>query len=246
VREHAIPRVLLGGLLLAALPAIAQVPSAPVHAYRAVYSLWDGDRKVGRSEFRVERDRAGQRYRFTSSSEFDGLLRWLTPRPVIETSEFIVDGGEIKPLSFSYEDGSRRGRRNLEVEFDWGAAVAVITHAGGSSRAPLPAGTLDRGSVRVALMRDLARQRRDGRYRLADPDVIREYTYVTAGRESLTTPLGELAAVKVVQQREDSSRRTVFWAAPQLHYLPIRIEQLRDDRAPVAFALESVEWLDTP
>jgi hypothetical protein len=131
----------------------------------------------------------------------------------------------------------------LTVRFDWAARAAVVARGDETATHPLPPGTLDRGSVRVALMRDLARGRETGRYTLADPDVIRQYDYRVESRGEVMTSLGTMTALKVIQERSGSSRQTIVWAAPDLHYLPVRIEQLREDRGPVAFALESVEWL---
>ena len=79
---------------------------------------------------------------------------------------------------------------------------------------------------------------------IADPDVLRTYANRDEGIETLTSALGSLTARKISQQRQESSRRTVVWSAPDLHFLPIRIEQIREDRAALAFALEAIEWLD--
>jgi hypothetical protein len=95
-------------------------------------------------------------------------------------------------------------------------------------------------------MRDLARAKTAGTYLIADVDEISAYEYRNEAIETVSTAVGELATYRVSQQRQGSTRHTLLWAAPELHYLPVRIEQRREGRSPVAFVLESVEWIDAP
>lgn len=211
--------------------------------YRAVYGLFNGDKRVGESVFLLRYDSESGRYEFESRSELHGLLRLASPRPLIERSVFVVINRRIRPLSFTYEDGSRSGRRNVDVTFDW-ATRRIIANAGDVRRElPLPELSLDRASARVALTRDLAASREHGVYAIADPDEVQSYEYHSEGMETVTTALGEIRAIKIRQQRPGSSRRTLTWSAPRLGFVAIRIEQRRDDRNPVAFVLESLEWL---
>jgi hypothetical protein len=76
---------------------------------------------------------------------------------------------------------------------------------------------------------------------LADEDSIKPYQYTSNGEHRITTGLGELDTVSFVQQREGSSRSTWLWLAPQLRYLPARIEQRRDGEVQTAFTLQATE-----
>jgi len=228
---------------VACAASLAQPARDGVFPYRAIYGLYNGDKRVGESVFALSYDSVTGHYEFETQSEFRGLLRFASPRPVIERSEFAIVANEIQPLAFTYQDGTRRGARNLEMRFDREGGQLVIDRDGMREELPLVPGALDRASARVALMRELDRSQLSGSYGITDPDVIRTYENRREGTETVATPLGRLAAQKISQQRQESSRRTVIWAARELHFLPIRIEQIREGRAPVAFALESVEWL---
>lgn len=245
LRASSVPFVALLAALSVAELGHAQPAADGLAPYRATYGLYNGEKRVGDSVFSLQYDAATERYVFETRSEFRGLLRLLSPRPVVEHSEFTVSDGRIRPLSFAYEDGSRGGRRNIRVSFDWAGGRVLAESDDGQREWPLPDGSLDRASARVALMRDLARSVDRDVYRIADPDEVSAYALSREGSEMLTTPLGVLGTVKVAQQRSGSSRRTVTWAAPSLRYLAVRIEQQREDRDAVAFVLESVEWADT-
>jgi hypothetical protein len=118
-----------------------------------------------------------------------------------------------------------------------------VTRQDDVSEIALPREALDRASVTFALGVALREGRRAGRYEVADPDVFRTYEFASGGAESILTPLGELETYPVRQWRTESSRETTVWLAPALGFHAVRIEQRRPDRDPVAFALETFEWL---
>jgi len=224
--------------------ASAQPDSEGLRPFRAVYGLFDGDKRVGRAEFTLRYDRSAARYVYESRSEFDGfLLRLAAPRPVIERSEFLLDGGQIRPLSYRYEDGTRRGRRNLDLEFRWPAGQVAVIRADESTELRAPPQALDRATVKLALGRAVLAGRRSGHFEVADPDVFHTYEFSWDGSEPIATPIGELDSYPVRQWRAESSREMTVWIAPALEFQAVRIEQRRPDRDPVSFRLEAFEWL---
>ncbi len=237
-----------GLLVSAAWPGIT--PAAPdpaIHAYTAVYQIQYKGRTVGTSEFSVRYDSNSGVYQFSSSSALRGLLKFfVAPQAIVERSEFVSEGGKITPLEFWYEDGSRRGKDNFHILFDWDKGLAIAETEDGRREFPIPHGTLDRGTLQIQLMLDMARAGQLGSYTLADDDGLRIYDYRAAANTLLETPFGKLATQALIQERAGSSRQLLLWAAPELHYLPARIEQQRDGESRTVLLLESVEWLDAP
>jgi len=227
--------------------ALGQAQAAPLAPFRADYVLFNGDKRVGESEFSLQYDAAKRVFVFETRARFQGLLGLMTPRPVIERSEFVLVDGRARPLTFAYRDGSRRGQRNLDLRFDWGSRTLVIERDGASQSTALSEGVQDRASARVELALALARAQLSGVLQIADPDVPRSYTFTHEADEIVETPLGPLHSRRIAQQRDGSSRRTLTWAAAELGFQAVKIEQQREDRDPVAFVLESFEWLgDAP
>jgi hypothetical protein len=225
--------------VLAAWAAGIAAAEARLPTYTAVYQVQYKGRDVGSAEFSVSYDDARDVYTFRSDTRIKGMLRLLAPNPTVEHSEFVVRDGQIRPLEFRFEDGRRGGRESFHAVFDWDAKTAQID----GIEVDLTPGMLDRGSMQVAVMRDMAAGAALGPYALADEDSIRVYKYTLVGEERTQTGLGELAAVRYRQQREGSSRSTSLWAAPELDYLPVRIEQQRGSEAYIVFVLESVRGL---
>ncbi len=236
----------LFGLLALGTGTTGTVGNAQTHGvttYQAEYEARYKGRRVGSSEFSVTRNEGSEAYEFKSVSRFRGLLKLFSPRPVVEVSEFTVENGRIRPLAYSYEDGSRKGKDNFQIVFDWDNGVATTTAEDQTIQSELVDGALDRGSMQVALMIDMHAEG-PWSYTLIDEDGMRVYEYSADGEEILATPLGNIATRKYVQQRPGSSRRTLMWLAGGLNDLPVRIEQQRDGETRAAFHLQSVEWLD--
>ena len=118
--------------------------------YRAVYRVEHNGKFSGSSEWTVTHDSEQGLYDFTSSLKVKGILRLVLPKPVVERSEFRYQNGQILPLEFWYQDGSRKGEDNLHLKFDWERGLVVINGEGRHTELELSAGILDRGSMQVA------------------------------------------------------------------------------------------------
>jgi hypothetical protein len=227
-------------LFVASAPATAADPA--LATYTATYQTEYKGRDAGIAEFSVSYDATQDVYTFRSYLKVKGLLRLIAPNPAIEHSTFIVRDGQIRPLAFRYEDGTRKGGNNFQARFDWDARNVVLE---GEQHVELDVapGTLDRGSFQVALMRDMAAQGALGPYVLADDDSLKSYELTLVGTERMATALGELDVVRYRQQRLGSSSSTSLWVAPSLKYLPVRMERQRSGETDTIFILASVEGL---
>lgn len=223
-------------------PSTAAAHEVPT--YEAVYEVEYKGRRVGESTQSLSYDDLADVYRFESTTSAKGLARLIRSRPVIERSAFTVDeDGALRPLTFATEDGTRRGDDSYSIDFDWARHIARIDAADADRELPLTPGVLDRGALQVALMLEV----RDGvelaPHQLIDESEIETYAYTRDGQETIETPAGRHETVRIVQQRADSSRVTVIWLAPELEFLPVKIEQRRDGEALTTLTLESVSGL---
>lgn len=235
-------RPLTLALSLLAAQTAWSAPDPTVATYTATYRLEYKGKDAGMSEFRVSYIPADDVYEFTSSTQAKGLLKLARPNPAIDRSRFRLEGNTLRPVEFWYQDGSRSGEDNVHIAFDWRRRVATIGTAAGRREMELPAAALDRGSLQVALMRDLKIAGQPGRYQLADEDSVASYAYSDNGTATMKTGAGSHETRILTQQREGSSRTTWLWVAPALQFLPVRIEQRRDGEVQTAFTLEKVSF----
>jgi hypothetical protein len=217
---------------------------ATVTTYAATYRVEYKGKEAGAAEFTVQYLAKDDVYEFSSRTQAKGLLKLARPNPSVDRSRFRVEAGAVRPLEFWYEDGSRSGEDNFHVVFDWQRSVATVSTANARREMAVPAGALDRGSLQVALMRDLAATGSPRSYQLADDDSVASYEYVDNGTATIDTGLGKLAARVFTQQRTGSSRVTWLWVVPEMKFLPARIEQRREGEVQTAFTLLRVTGLD--
>jgi hypothetical protein len=227
---------------LSAATAYSAEPGAIVE-YAAEYEVRYKGRRVARANFNVTADGGGN-FVFNSSTRARGILRLASPRPAVEWSQFRLTEDQIVPLNFRYEDGSRSGEDNYSLEFDSAAGEVRVTGPAGRSSVPFETGLLDRGSLQVALMRDLGACRHPGPLRYVDDDGVSEYRYERLDDLAVETGIGTLDTIRFSQRREGSSRTTILWLAPELAYLPVRIEQIRDTEIETVFSLEVLSGLE--
>jgi hypothetical protein len=228
-------------LLALAAVGVANAQSRTIGTYTANYEVQYKGRRVGQAAFELAYDKTAEVYRFHSMTTATRLLRLIIPRPILEVSEFTVVAGGIQPLYFSLEDGSRKGEDSFALRFDWDDGVVRSEHAGRTIEIPLMRGALDRATLQVALRRDMLQGLDEREYLLVDEDSLRRYIVRAEGEDSIETAAGRFTTQRYVQTRPESTRRTVIWAAPELGFLPVRIEQRRDGATQTALLLESYE-----
>jgi hypothetical protein len=237
---------LAGATLLgvaARVPADSPVP--PVPTYTATYAAEYKGKNLGTSEFKVTHDTAHNSYEFTSTTTAKGILGKLAaPNPTVERSVFAVVGGKIRPSEYWYKDGTRKADGDKHIQFDWDRHIATVSDKDGRREVSLDDVSVDAGSLHVALMQDLITNGKPGQYRIADSEQAKTYGFDDNGDAQIDTGLGKLATHSYIQRREGSSRKTYLWVAPQLDFLPARIETRKDDEVQTALTLMSVEGIE--
>jgi hypothetical protein len=227
---------------LAGVAALAAEPEVPI--FKAHYLVEYKGHKVGREELSVTYDSAQHRYRFESRTEATGVLKLVRRKPSIQRTDFILHDGAIRPLEFWLDDGTRKGEDDRHIVFDWDRSTATVTDDKGKSTLTLEPNLLDPGTILVAIMLDLSRDKTPGPYSYTDGDAPSTYRYTAEGEANLEVEAGRFDTAVIDQTHEGSSRHMRLWTAPKLGYLPVRIVQYKGDELLTALTLESVEGLD--
>ncbi len=150
-----------------------------------------------------------------------------------ETSEFIIDGNQVKPLKYEMERKGTGPDRSYEVVFDRENKKIV----GPSKRRKRKKGQeesptsnwnenwLDPISYQQQLYIDLKLGKTEFTYQFVNrKGQEHEYIFKVTGTEPLVLPYGKVEAIKVERIYEgDSERQTIAWFAPALDYALVRI-----------------------
>lgn len=209
--------------------------------FTAKYDLYAKGIKVGegtRKLFSVSKGKL----RFESIGETSGLIGFFRKIRLEEWTEFTHTAAKIRPLEYIYNQTGKKTRYS-HIEFDWTKNIAINLHKGKTMKIPLEEGTLDKLLYQVVLMRDLKQGKRQLEYKIADKGKIRVYQPAFVGTERIKTGRGELETHRYERTSSNKKRRTTFWCAPSLHYLPVQVEHV-DDGDVFKMVLQSVQGLD--
>jgi hypothetical protein len=226
----------LAAATLAASPSPGQTPIAEYHAS---YAVTHEGRRAANAEFSVVAI-GGDEYLYRSVTEARGLLKLIAPDPATEQGRMRFDGNALQSLQFDYVDGSRKGEDNFSIAFDGAVGEIRITRADGVETLPFERDLLDRGSLQVAVMRDLAGCRLPGTYRWVNDDGVTLYRYERLEDREAETGAGTFPTMRFRQQREGSSRHSILWLAPSQSFVPVIVEQIDDGETETVFTLSAI------
>lgn len=228
-------------VLLAAMSAQAgtQQDKPALQEFVAEYKVEKGGFDVARATFKLNRTQEGI-YRFTSESHAVGLLSVFVDDVVREESLFHVNGGEMQPVSYRYRHENTDKNRNQSIDYDWVSGTAHLNYRGAETDVQLEPGTIDRFLLQLAVARDLENDSLDRQYKIVDNGRVKKYQLKTTGTKNIETPAGDFEALAVERVDDDLDKQIRFWLAPELDYLPVRMEQSKKNEEPIRMTLVKV------
>ena len=224
----------MGLLAMAALPAAA----AELRPFTASYNITYGGLSAGTATLTLKRESDG-RWSYQSLTTARGFFRLAMPAELRSRSVFTVQDGKVVPEQFVAEDGTSGSSRDQELHFDWAAGRVTGKSEKSTVNLPLQPGMLDSLSVQVALMHELLAGRTPARFVLVDKGKIKDYNYTAEGEDLLRTPLGEHRTVIFRSSRPGSSSGTWFWCAPEMNFLPLKVERREGKNVQWSLRLQS-------
>lgn len=168
-----------------------------------------------------------------------GLASLFAGGRVEETAWMAIEDNRVVPQRYEMTDTIDRDGEEVTIRFDWAAREASGRGEGGDFAHAIDPATYDRTSIQYALMLDLLHGRSAAEYTMLDGDRRKELTISHLGDSIVKVPLGEFTVRKVRHQAANSSRVTTLYCAPELGYLPVRIEQHRKGKLVVRAELKA-------
>jgi hypothetical protein len=227
---------MLAGLLLVSAMSVAAV--GELRPFEASYNwIWRG---MGVASTTLKLEKTGDTWTYTSKSEPRGIGRMLSQRPkTVSALRVTADG--VQPVSYQGDDGTSSTKRTIDVKYDWEKHRITGVYEQTPVDLPLTPGVQDDSSVQVAMMVELLAGRTPERFSLLDKNSVREYIYTREGEEKLQTELGPVQTVIYRSQRKNSPHVNRYWCAPEKGYIPMRVEQKRDDEVQWAMEIQSLK-----
>lgn len=218
-------RLLLALLSLLLLGAAWAEPPQP---FTASYTLSASGMRAAESS-RALRHMGDGVWEFQTVAKPVGVASLFIRDTILEHSRWRLNGGKVVPLSYEYRQSGGRRERHREIAFDY--QEGLIQSTLGAEAWALPPNVQDLASVQIALMLDVSQGRKVMEYPVADGRSVETYRFEVQGEGHMDTPAGRFRTVRVETKDAERQRSMTFWMAPELGYLPVRIEQRDADRA---------------
>lgn len=232
---------LIGFISLLMLSSIS-VTSADEHfppPFTARYKLYFKGISAGEGVRTLTYLNSGQ-FKFSSSAQATGLAA-LFQGDIQEHTVFERVNGQIRPIEYVYHQGGKKSK-DRRILFDWVKGLAKSTDQDQSYELPIEAGVLDSLLYQLVLMQDLKQGKKQLSYQVASKDKVKTYTPTFLGEERIDTGMGQIVTLKYERATDSDERRTTFWCAPTLHYLPVQVEHLEKGHV-LRMVLENVQGL---
>jgi len=140
-----------------------------------------------------------------------------------ETSQFNFDNNKITSQNFSRSSKILIHSNTMNINFNPSSKVVNTKKDDQTRSFAWQAGALDELNAELQIREDLKNNSLKSKYLIADAKALDERRFVKQGTESVKTPYGTFNAIKVVMQHDKPERNTVFWLAPKLDYLPVKM-----------------------
>jgi hypothetical protein len=140
-----------------------------------------------------------------------------------ETSKFTFNNGQISSSSFNRTSKVLVHNNTMSINFNPSTKL-INTKKDDTKRSfAWKAGVLDELNAELQLREDLKKGTLRANYLLADAKEIESRKFVKQGNEKITTNYGTFDTMKVVLKHDKPGRETIFWLAPKLDYLPVKV-----------------------
>ncbi|TCM70744.1 uncharacterized protein DUF3108 [Acinetobacter calcoaceticus] len=140
-----------------------------------------------------------------------------------ETSRFSFASGKISSNSFTRTSKVLVHNNTLNITFNPTGKVINTKKDDKARSFPWKAGALDELNAELQLREDLKSAGLQSAYYITDAKGVDTRQFVRQGTESVKTNFGTFDTVKVLLKHEKAGKNSIFWLAPKLDYLPVKM-----------------------
>lgn len=140
-----------------------------------------------------------------------------------ETSHFTFNNGKINSSNFSRSSKVLVNNNTMSIKFN-PSSKTIHTKKDDKARSfAWRDGALDELNAELQIREDLKASGLKSNYYIADAKELEARKFVKQGTENIKTNYGTFSTMKVVMKHDKPGRETIFWLAPKLDYLPVKV-----------------------
>ncbi|QYK03288.1 DUF3108 domain-containing protein [Shewanella psychrotolerans] len=194
----------------------AEQPLAP---QTAEYQVNYGSIELGKARYQLPAPEGDlYQYRFDS----DVSLLMLSDRRTVK-SIFTLNGTKLIPMRYSHERHGTGPSYQEQSAYVLSQNLVHSHYKDERAKFPYTEDLFDPLMVQLQFRLDIAAGAKTMHYKMLKSGEIDEYDFKVVGRERVNIESGSYDTVKIEVVRDNNKRQTLFWMAPDLGYLPIRL-----------------------
>lgn len=225
--------------LLNGAGAHSQSNDLPVDPFQTHFEVYAAGFSAGEAVMTLVATGPGA-YQMRSEVRPNALAALLVSGQIDEKARGEIRDGAIHPLQYQRRVETAKKNQAVELDFDWTARQIQARNGQKQAILPLSSGVMDPLSLNLQVMWDLQRGRLPAEYQLADETELKSYQIRNEGEETLETSLGKRHTIRISQAKPGKSRVTTFWFAPDLRYLPVRVQQTKDGKELLRMEIRAI------
>ncbi len=232
----------LFGLLLwgAVLPTQTAAGTSKLESYTAKYRVTRGSFVIGQATIILKISGKNQ-YDYKGYTKPVGLVAVFRKDEITEASRGTINELTVKPETYRYKHKKSKKTRQVDLVFDWANKRVANRAAGSDWSMSIPTSTQDKFSQQLALMMRLNQGKHESSFQVADGGRLKTYHFKVDGQAHLKTEAGEYKALKVIRKKGKRPSRAIFWMAPELNHIPIRVVK-RESDGEFMMELQTITW----
>jgi hypothetical protein len=184
----------------------------------------------------------------TQSTRPIGLMALLRDEKIDVRSDLEVKNGRLLLVSYDYRHTGDDKNRDVRFKIDWqnrehdlvGTATGVYEGRNVNFKVDQP--VWDPLSIQVPIMIEAAKKHAPNQYGLFMKGEFRDYLFKNHGTESVKFNGRQFNALKIAGSEMNRNRSMYVWMVPELHNIPIKIEQWKNGEHKSTVILESVTF----
>ena len=231
------------GLLLTANIQAQSIKSDDIAPFEVVFDVGNNLLSAGTAKLILVQDGSLWSYSLTTAPR--GVFKLAGKGYIAESStiQMFEENGlvSLQPIIYQFRQDEER-RRAVDASFDWTEKSITHTYRGNEVTEAFEEPVLDRLSATLLIMNALRNNFTEAELPIFDTGRVKQVLFINRGTEVLKTRIGDMETIKVTNSNASGgSRETTTWFAPQLDYLPVKIEHKKRGELVARLSLISLE-----
>ena len=204
----------------------ANATAKPIEPFKLFYDVKLSGFKLGGVTAELRKNGQGH-YVYEKSAKANRLARLFVSDSISERSEWKYVNGQLQALRFDSREIDGDEEKREKVVFDWSTNKISMTWKDQIQLLSAQPQVLDRLTLELRMIMDVRADSKSFDYQVAEKGRIKARSFIPQGSENIELPAGTFNTVIYRLVRSDSAtkkRSTIFWLAPELDYLPVRME----------------------